>query len=150
MSIPFTLSFVIFKEKFAGDKVKDHTKGGCDHLGNDLMPVQLVVKHGIKPDIEAKERNAVENRKFDEETAARLAISGVEDPSRAGPEVENRGNREGNSVSPEWRKIRDKIKSKRNNPVDESIRDAYNDKLGQLLKHFGVLIKMQKVTTPAH
>lgn len=142
MSIPFTLSFVIFEEKFAGDKVKDHTKSGRDHLGNDLMPVQLVVKHGIKPDIEAKERNAVENRKFDEETAARLAISGVEDPSRAGPEVENRGNREGNSVSPEWRKIRDKIKSKRNNPVDESIRDAYNDKLSQLLKHFGVFIEV--------
>lgn len=98
-------TFMVFEENFAGDKVEDHTKGGCHNFGNNLMPVQLIVECGIKPDIEAKERNTIKNRKFNKEAPTRFAIGSVEDPGCTGPEVENRRNREGNGVGPEWRKI---------------------------------------------
>ncbi len=76
------------EEHFAGDKVEDHTTGGSKDFGDHRVPTERD-KKGKQSFIEGEEGDAVEDSEFDEEAAARFFVRSIEDPSNAGPEVED-------------------------------------------------------------
>lgn len=139
----------IFEKHLTCDKVEDHSTGRGSDFSNHWMPIcwDEPGQHGF---VKEQEGNTIHNGKLNKEALAGLFVGGIEDPSGAGPEIEDSRNSKSNRTSDDWFGNfiwnRQEMQSDgKNCPVDGGVDDANDDELGELLKSRGMLVEMNNL-----